>query len=118
MAFKLKKLKSVLKTNQFISDFFLKFLTIKDLRNDSDDSVIVINEPEIIEIDLSNYSIDSSPYWKNFKTFKQDAVFYSEHPNASIVSKGIVVNKSNEVILENCIFQLEYLNELYSNHFV
>src|SRR5690606_31639742 len=62
--------------------------------------------------------IESSPYWKNFKTFKQASLFYSEIPNAQIVSKGIVINAQNEVILENCIFQKEYLNELCSNHFV
>lgn len=114
----LKKIKSVLKINKHISNFFLKFIKIKDLRNNPDETVVVIKEPLVFEIDFSNYNIDSDPYWKSFKTFTENTIFYSVIPNASIVSKGIVVNTNNEVVLESTIFQLEYLNELYSNHLV
>lgn len=118
MAVKLKKLKGVLKINRHISDLFFNFLTVKDLRKKPDSSTVFLENSQPIEIDSSNYFIESSPYWKNFKTFKQASLFYSEIPNAQIVSKGIVINAQNEVILENCIFQKEYLNELCSNHFV
>ena len=114
----LKKIKSVLKINSSISNFFFKYLKIKDLRNHPNKTVAIIDESQEFEIDFSNYSIDSFPYWRHFKTFTENATFFSEQSNAYIVSKGIVVNAGNEVILESTIFQLEYLNELYSNHLV
>lgn len=114
----LKKLKGILKINKHISNTFLKFLKIKDLRNNPNETVVVLHQPIEFQIDFSNYSIDSNPYWKSFKTFNQNITFFSVIPNASIVSKGIVINSKNEVVLESTIFQLEYLNELYSNHIV
>lgn len=118
MTEKLKKIKRVLKINRYISDRFYRLLKIKDLRNNPDPTTVVVQEGGTIEIDFSNYTIASSPYWKSFDTFKQDPMFYAEIPEAAIISKGIVINKSNEVVIENCIFQKEYLNELCSNHFV
>lgn len=114
----LKKIKSVLKVNKHISDTFLNFIKIKDLRTNPDETVVVLNEPLEFEIDFSNYIIGSDPYWKSFKTFTQNTTFFSVTHNACIVSKGIVINTKNEVVLESTIFQLEYLNELYSNHLV
>jgi hypothetical protein len=114
----IKKIKSVIKINKNISNNFLRFIKIKDLRKNPDETVVILKEPVEFEIDFSKYSIDSVPYWKSFKTLSEHKTFYSVIPNASIVSKGIVINSNNEVILESTIFQLEYLNELYSNHLV
>lgn len=114
----IKRIQGVLQVNRHISEFFFRFVKIKDLRKNPDALVTVLDKPQPIEIDFSNYCICSSPYWTHFKTFKQDPLFYTEIPKAQIVSKGIVLNAQKEVILENCIFQEEYLNELCSNHFV
>lgn len=114
----LKRFKGVLQFNRNLSDFFFKTITVKDLRKNPDSSTVFLETPPAFEIDFSNYSIDSSPYWIHFKTLQPAPLFYRVIPNAQIVSKGIVINTENEVVLENCIFQKEYLNELCSNHFV
>ncbi|PVW16291.1 glycosyltransferase family 61 protein [Marixanthomonas spongiae] len=88
------------------------------MRKKPDASAVQLQSPEAFEVDFSNYHITSNPYWKSFSNLKSDPVFYIEVPNATIISKGIVTTAKNEVVLESTIFQLEYLNELYSNHFV
>ncbi len=113
----LKKIKSILQVNKYISDFFLRFIDIQNLRKNPED-VVSLKDTFEFNIDLSNYHIASSPYWKQFKNIESDPIFYAEIPDATIVSKGIVVTSKKQVILESTIFQKEYLNELYSNHFV
>ena len=38
--------------------------------------------------------------------------------NASIIGKGVVVNREGEVLLESTIFQKEYLDKLNVNHLI
>lgn len=69
-------------------------------------------------VDLSKFHIESTPYWKRFSNLKSESIFYAKNKNPTLVSKGIILNTSKEVIIERTIFQEEYLNALCSNHFI
>jgi len=118
MHLKLKRVKLFLWVNNKISDFFFKWITIKDFRDESSYSITNLKPPFTFNVDLKNYSISATPYWKLFSNLRSSTLFYAKINQATIVSKGIVINKEKEVILESTIFQLEYLNILSSNHIV
>lgn len=108
----------ILKVNESISDYFSRFLSLKDLRANPDKTIVVLEKSNAISVDFSKYYIKSTPYWKGFSNLKSDPIFFAEIDNPTLVTKGIVLNNASEVILESTIFQEEYLNKLCNNHFV
>ena len=117
MNFKLKRVKGLIWINKKISSPFFKFLKIKDFRKNPNETITL--KPSFnFNVNLSKYSIEINPFWKSFEILKSSPLFYSKIDQAKIISKGIVINKSKEVILESTIFQIEYLNNQNSNHIV
>ncbi len=112
-----KKAKFFLWVNKIISNNFFHFLKIRDFRKQPAD-VTVISPSIVFTPDLSHYTIDENSYWKYFTNLTLNPLFWIEIKNATIVSKGIVLDSKNRVILESTIFQKEYLDNLFSNHFV
>lgn len=117
MNFKLKRVKNILWVNRKLSDFFFRWIRILNYRKETQ-TVTFLKAPFSFMVNLDNYSIDRKTYWKDFKTLKADPLFYIEVDKAIILSKGIVLNKKKEVLLESTIFQIEYLNILCSNHII
>jgi len=113
-----KRIKLFIWINGIASWIFYPLLKIKDFRNKKYPECYVKEISKPISVNLSNYFFNGSAYWKNFKNLKSDGLFFAEIPNATIISKGILLDSKNRVILESTIFQTEYLNRLNSNHLV
>lgn len=118
MAIQYKRVKLFVWLNGLVSWCFYPFLKLIDFRKNKTSEVVIIEKSQSISIDMSHYHFKEEAYWKKFKDFKSDALFYAVIPDASIISKGIVVDSQNRVILESTLFQKEYLNNLCSNHLV
>lgn len=118
MAMLYKRIKLFVWINGLVSWCFHPFLKRIDFRKKKTSNVQILEKPQTISIDMSQYHFEGNAYWKKFKNFKSEALFYVEIPHASIISKGIVIDAKNRIILESTIFQKEYLNNLCSNHLV
>lgn len=114
----LKKIGFLQKLNHLCSDLFENNIKINDFRSALPKEAVILQKPFVFEIDLLNCQITSNPYWKDITKQKSETLYYAEIADASIVAKGIVLNKNKEVLLESTIFQKEYLNKLKSNHLV
>jgi len=118
MSFKLKRVKSFLWLNHKISTSFFKWVKIIDYRKSNLNSLTQIIPSFTFKAALQKYKIPGTPFWKLFSQLSSDKVYYIKIKDATILSKGIVLNKSHEVILESTIFQIEYLQALSSNHII
>lgn len=118
MAILYKRIKLFVWLNGLVSWIFYPFIRIKDFRKTKSSAVQILEKSQPISIDRSKYHFDEEAYWKQFEKFESDDLFYAVIPNASIISKGIVIDSENSVILESTLFQKEYLNILCSNHLV
>ncbi len=113
-----KRIKLFVWFNGLVSWIFYPFLTLRNFRKNKTSEVIILEKNQPIFIDFSRYYFKEDAYWKKFKSFEGEDLFYVLIPDASIISKGIVIDSKNRIILESTLFQTEYLNNLYSNHLV
>ncbi len=104
--------------NRLASWIFSPFVKFTDYRKIKTSEVQILEKSQAIAIDFSHYHFRENVYWKEFENFDSDDLFYVVIPNANIISKGIVLDSKNQIILESTIFQKEYLNNLYSNHLI
>lgn len=118
MAIQYKRIKLFVWLNGLVSWSFYPFLKLIDFRKNKTSEVQILEKAQPISIDVSHYHFKEDAYWKKFKNFESDDLFYVVIPDANIISKGIVVDSKNRVILESTLFQKEYLNNLCSNHLV
>lgn len=118
MAFYYKRVKFFVWLNGVVSGMCYPLLKIRDFRKNPSPDVQVLQKSQTITIDRSHFYFKGNAYWNDFKTFKSDTLFYVVIPDASIISKGIVLDSEKEIILESTLFQKEYLNILCSNHLV
>ena len=110
--------KIISKVNSLLSKVAEKKLKIKNYRDQLPAERFIIKEPFSFKINLTSYHINSDPYWKEQKVYQSHEIYYTEVKNASIIGKGVVVNREGEVLLESTIFQKEYLQKLNVNHLI
>lgn len=118
MAIHYKRIKFFVWLNGVVSGVCYPFLKIRDFRKNRTSEIQILEKSQTIVIDRSHFHFEGNAYWNKFKTFQSDDLFYAIIPDASIISKGIVLDSKNRVILESTLFQKEYLNILCSNHLV
>ena len=118
MAIRYKRMKPFVWLNGLVSDMCFPLLKIRDFRKSTHPQVQVLRKAQEIVIDWSHFHFEGNAYWQDFHSFISSDLFYIELENASIISKGMVLDQENRIILESTIFQEEYLNILFSNHLV
>ncbi len=118
MAIKYKRIRAFVWLNGLVSNAVYPFLRIIDYRKTLTSEVQILEKPHPIVIDHSHLHFEGNAYWKGFETFQGVPLFYVVVPQASIISKGIVLDSQNRVIMESTLFQKEYLNILCSNHLI
>lgn len=104
------------KTNITLSSIFLKRIKIASYENVEQE----LNYPiEYFSCSNPNYHLycKTTPYWAEFQKIELRQN-HTQITETEVVGKGILINKSSEVLLESTISQLEYLNKLNSNHFI
>lgn len=97
--------KLISKVNSFLSKVYAKNLKIKNDRDQLPAERFTIKKPFSFKIDITNYHINTEPYWKEQKVYQSHEIYYTEVKNASIIGKGVVVNREGEVLLESTIFR-------------
>ncbi len=112
MAMLYKRIKLFVWINGLVSWCFYPFLKRIDFRKKKTSNVQILEKPQIISIDMSQYHFEGSAYWKKFENFKSEALFCVEISQASVISKGIVIDAKNRIILESTIFQKEYTHSI------
>lgn len=118
MAIHYKRIKLFVWLNGVVSGAFYPFLKIRDFRKNKASEIQLLEKSQTIVIDRSHFHFEGSAYWNKFETFESDDLFYVVIPDASIISKGIVLDSKRRVVLESTLFQKEYLNILCSNHLI
>ncbi len=114
----LKKSYIFKKANAVVSSLFSYFVDIVDFRKEQTQQVKVLKKATVFRPSFLNFHSSEKPYWINFTAIEGSPHFVIPIENATLISKGIVIDEDGKVILENCIFQREYLDELFSNHLI